>query len=445
MPGGHLDHPVQRRPARHPGLQLPLRLGQPQLPVRPQLPEEAQLHPRLPGEVGQGQGQFRHGSAGVVRLQLAPQDAGSPGPIAHAPLEMEVLLPGNGPLEDALQRRPAGVPAPHPGLGVGPPEQGVHRGQQQFQGAGAEGQGGMLHDGFLLLQGQQRTVVQALRQVPGQPAFLAEPVDEHFLPQGGHVPQGAEAEAAQFRPHRHRDGQQVNRVEGQKTGHIPGDLLRAQGPTESRRHQSGKLALAHPDPGFQVRGRRVEQGIDQPGLAAVHGFQPVQPHVGRAQLRRLHPVADSLQGAEQLPEHPPVGGRVGLQDDAAGLPGPGLLQRHPGGHSGGGRKVVHHQGPGLAAVHNQDRLARQVGLPAQFHLGPQVRDQHTGDPQDSSPTGKSAGSGASARPRSVRTRPRAMPGRRVRYSPSSSRRSWRSATEVLLIPQPLASSRTVGG
>ena len=159
-----------------------------------------------------------------------------------------------------------------------------------------------------------------------------------------------------------------------------------------------------------------------------------------ASTRSLTPCKET----EQLPEHPPVGGRVRLQDDAAGLPGPGLLQRHPGGHSEGGRGAVHHQGPGLAAVNDQDRLARQVGLLAQFHLGPQVRDQHTGNPQDASPTGQSAWSGDSVRPRSVRTRPRAMPGRRVRYSPSSSRRSWRSATEALLIPQPLASSRNRG-
>ena len=63
---------------------------------------------------------------------------------------------GMGPVQDALQDHPAGVAPLHPGPGVGPAQQGVHRRQQQFQRRRGEGQGDVFSDGLLQLQGNQR-------------------------------------------------------------------------------------------------------------------------------------------------------------------------------------------------------------------------------------------------------------------------------------------------
>ena len=83
-----------------------------------------------------------------------------------------------------------------------------------------------------------------------------------------------------------------------------------------------------------------------------------------------------------------------------------------------------------------------MGAPVQFHPGPQVGDQHAGDPQEASATGESwataiGAAGNADRPRGVRTVLRAEPGTRVRNPSASSRRRLWKATEVLLRPQPL--------
>ena len=94
------------------------------------------------------------------------------------------------------------------------------------------------------------------------------------------------------------------------------------------RHEGGKLGMSHADPRAQVLRHGVQQSAHEAGLAAVELLQAVQADVGRARLRPLHPVADPLQGGEDLLVHPLVGGLVGLQDDGAGVARQGLLQGH---------------------------------------------------------------------------------------------------------------------
>ena len=113
----------------------------------------------------------------------------------------------------------------------------------------------------------------------------------------------------------------------------------------------------------------------------MQGLEAVETHVGRAQLRPLHPVADPLQGGERLLEYAPVGGLVRLQHGRVRAPRESLLQRHARDHPGGGREGVHHQGLPLGAVDDHGGALPQVGLPSQLDLGSEVADEHAGDPQ----------------------------------------------------------------
>ena len=137
--------------------------------------------------------------------------------------------------------------------------------------------------------------------------------------------------------------------------------------------------MTHSDPGPQVLGDGVQQGVHQPGLAAVQGLQPVQAHVGGSQFRFLHPVADSLEGLQDPPENPPVVGLVRLQDRPADLAGEGLLRGHPRRDALGGREVVDDQHPALGAQGDHDGQLSQVGMPPHLQLGPEVGDEHAGD------------------------------------------------------------------
>ena len=308
----------------------------------------------------------------------------------------------------------------------------------------------MLHDGLLLPDGKDRAGVHAVGEFPRPPARRAEPAGQGLRLHGGHVPQGVESEAAQVRPDPGGNGQEVHRVGRQEGGGVGRDPDRPQGAGGAGRHEGGELGVGHSGPGLQVLGRRVQQGVDRPGLAAVQVFQPVQAGVGRAQLVPLHPVADSLQGGEHPVEDPAVGGLVGFQERAAGLAGPGLLQGHARGYAGGGREAVSDQGPSPGTVDDQCGPVLQVGVPVQLHPGPQVGDQHAGDPQEAPATGESwataiGPAGNADRPRGVRTVLRAEPGTRVRNPSSSSCRRLGKATEALLRPQPLVISRMAGG
>ena len=83
-------------------------------------------------------------------------------------------------------------------------------------------------------------------------------------------------------------------------------------------------------------------------------------------------------------EHLPVGGLVGFQDDSAWLAGEGLLLRHPRRYTDHRREGVDDQRPALGAVHNDGGGLLKIGVVSELHLGPQVGDEHTGDPQGTS-------------------------------------------------------------
>ena len=95
--------------------------------------------------------------------------------------------------------------------------------------------------------------------------------------------------------------------------HVGGDPYGPVGLALCRGHVGGELATGEAHPGLQVRRDGVQQCAGQPGRASVHPLQPIESHVGRSQLRRLHAVAYSLQGGQDSVEHLPVVGFVGVQ------------------------------------------------------------------------------------------------------------------------------------
>ena len=148
--------------------------------------------PRFCGDARQRQVHLLHRGLRMVGLQLAPDDAGSLPPATRGLLEVNLLAPGMGAVQDALHDHPAGVAPLHPGPGVGPAQQGVHRRQQQFHGRRGEGQGEVFGSGLLLLQGDERAVVYAIGQFPRPLSFRSEPVDERLDLHSGHVAQGVQ-------------------------------------------------------------------------------------------------------------------------------------------------------------------------------------------------------------------------------------------------------------
>ena len=173
----------------------------------------------------------------------------------------------------------------------------------------------------------------------------------------------------------------VGSEEGRRIRGNPGGPL---GPAHQGCEKGGEFALSQSHPWMEVLGCGVKQGADQTGIAAVHTLQSIQAHVGCAQLRPLHPVADTLERSEHTVEYPLIRGLVGFKDDGARVMGDGLLQGHPRRYTGGCWEGVDDQGPALGAVHDDGGPVRKVRLFSQLDLGPQMGDEHTGDPQGAS-------------------------------------------------------------
>ena len=79
-----------------------------------------------------------------------------------------------------------------------------------------------------------------------------------------------------------------------KASRVDGDPCRLEGLARPGCDEGRELGVCHANPWGQVSGDGGQQGVDDPVLAAVQSFQAVQTGVGRAQLRALHAVADSL-------------------------------------------------------------------------------------------------------------------------------------------------------
>ena len=173
----------------------------------------------------------------------------------------------------------------------------------------------------------------------------------------------------------------MGREEGRGIGGNPGRSKRRTG---HGRNEGGELGVGHSHPWRQVLGRGVEQGVHQPGLAAVHVLQAVQPNVGYTQVGPLHAVADPLHGGEHLIKHFPVGLIVRFQDHGVRLAGQGLLQGHSRSNAPARGKMVYYDRPWPGAVHDDGGPVSQVGVASDLHLGPQVGDENTGYLQDSS-------------------------------------------------------------
>ena len=184
------------------------------------------------------------------------------------------------------------------------------------------------------------------------------------------------------------EGQEVDGAGREEGVDVGGNRDGLRSPAGAGSDEGGELGVGHADPWRQVPGDGLPQGAHERALAAMQGLEAVETHVGRAQLRPLHPVADPLQGGERLLEYAPVGGLVRLQHGRVRAPRESLLQRHARDHPGGGREGVHHQGLPLGAVDDHGGARPQVGLPSQLDLGSEVADEHAGDPQ-----GRSSGGG----------------------------------------------------
>ena len=178
----------------------------------------------------------------------------------------------------------------------------------------------------------------------------------------------------------------AGREEGGRLGGNGGGL---HPPARAGGNEGGELRLGHAHPGRQVAGDGLAQGAYERALAAVQGLQTVEADVGRAQFRPLHPIADSLQGAEHLLEHAPAGGLVRLQHGRVRAPRERLFQGHAGDHRGGGREGVDDKGLPRGAVDDHGRALPQVGLASQLDLGPEMGDEHAGDPQGVPPMASS--------------------------------------------------------
>ena len=299
-------------------------------------------------------------------------------------LKWTTPLPRGRAVEGAPQVDPAGVPAPHLRSAVGPLQQDIHRRQQELQGVGGERQGDALHDGLLVLHGHQGAVVNAMAQVPRRPARETELVHHLFQRHRGNVPHDVEPEAVHGSLHRGVDGEEVDgvgREEGRGVGGNPGRSKRR---TVHGRYEGWELGVGHSNPWRQVLGRGVEQGVHQPGLAAVHVLQTVQSNVGYTQVGPLDAVADALQGGESLAEYPPVGLSVRFQDHGVCLAGQGLLKGHSRSNAPARGKMVYYDRPWPGTVHDDGGPVSQAGMAPNLYLGPQVGDENTGYLQDSS-------------------------------------------------------------
>ena len=123
--------------------------------------------------------------------------------------------------------------------------------------------------------------------------------------------------------------QQSGGAGGQKGCRIRRNLGQPQRLAAARCHQRREFAVADADTGQQGLRKGIKQGAGQHLIAAVQRFQPVHSHVGDAQPGVLHSVANSLQGAYGLLEHPAVVWLVRFQNQGSGLARQGLFQGHP--------------------------------------------------------------------------------------------------------------------
>ena len=199
------------------------------------------------------------------------------------------------------------------------------------------------------------------------------------------LPHRVQAQASHLGLHFGRDVEEVDRMrckEGRRVLRHPG---RPVSPARPGGHIGRELRVCNGQARPEVLGNGVQQGRDDTGLASVQPLQPVDAHIGRADLGRLNPVAHPLEGPEHLIEDPSVVRLVGVQHDGARLSGHGLLQGHPGHQFRSAGKTVDDHGsrPRSVSVDDQDGSVLQVGLPAHLHLRSQVSDEHAGDPHGS--------------------------------------------------------------
>ena len=134
-------------------------------------------------------------------------------------------------------------------------------------------------------------------------------------------PHRVQAEAVQLSLHLISKGKKVDGVGREEGSRIRGDPGGPLGPAHPGCNESGELALSQSYPWMEVLGYGVVQGADQPGLAPVHALQSVKAHIGCAQLRSLHPVADALEGCEYALEHFLIRGLVCFKDDGVRVMG----------------------------------------------------------------------------------------------------------------------------
>ena len=227
MPRCNVDHPVEGVVAADPGLDLPLRVQQPEVAVTPDIGEESRLRSRLAGDAGERECDLFDGCGGEFPLELAAYESSDLFPIPHRLLEVDRPLPWGCSFENALQRHPAGVAALHPGAGVGSFEQGVYRCQQPFRRDRGERESGVFDDGLLVREWDNGVVVDAVGELPYPLSGDPELVDERLHAHVSNVAHGMQAEAVHAGAHLAIDGQQVDGVLSEEGGSVGRDARHA--------------------------------------------------------------------------------------------------------------------------------------------------------------------------------------------------------------------------
>ena len=143
-------------------------------------------------------------------------------------------------------------------------------------------------------KGDEGAFVDAAGEVPRPSARPPELVEEEVPLHRGHVSHGMEAEAAHGGLHVRGDGQEVDEVGRKEGGRVRWDPGRARPLGRSGCDEGRELGVGRANPRGKVSGNGLQQGGDNPVLAAVEGFEAVQARVGLPQLRSFHAVADSL-------------------------------------------------------------------------------------------------------------------------------------------------------
>ena len=218
MPRRNVDHPVEGVVAADPGLDLPLRVQQPEVAVTPDIGEESRLRSRLAGDAGERECDLFDGCDGEFPLELTAYEGSGLLPVLHRLLEVDCPLPWGSPFKNTLQRHPAGITALHPGAGVGSFEQGVHCRQQPLRRDRGEREGGVFDDGLLVREWDNGVVIDAVGELPYPPASDAELVDERLRPHRRDIAHGVQAEAVHAGARLTIDGQQIDGVRCEEGG-----------------------------------------------------------------------------------------------------------------------------------------------------------------------------------------------------------------------------------